>query len=286
VIGLELGSVWNRLGSDVTVIEFMDRVLPGMDLRGRQTVQSHSGKAGHHLPAVLKGHRCGYLRQDAERSPSNLPLAKPQQRPMRPMWCWSRSGARPHTEGLGLESVGVETDERGRVKTDGTYKTNVDGIYAIGDVITGPMLAHKAEDEGIALAEMLAGQSPHINYNTIPNVVYTWPEVASVGKTEEELKEAGIKYKAGKFPFTANGRARAMAATDGFVKFLADAETDEVLGCHIVGAGAGEMIHEVCVLMEYRGAAEDLARICHAHPTLSEAVREAALAVDKRPIHM
>ena len=285
VIGLELGSVWSRLGADVTVIEFMDRVLPGMDLEvGRQfkrilekqgitfqlsskvTAVDSSGKTLKATVEPAAGEAA------AETYEADVVLVS--------------IGRVPHTDGLGLESAGVETDERGRVKTDGHFATNVSGIYAIGDVIAGPMLAHKAEDEGIAVAEMLAGQSPHVNYNTIPNVVYTWPEVASVGKTEEELKEAGIKYKTGKFPFTANGRARAMAATDGFVKFLADAGTDEVLGCHIVGAGAGEMIHEVCVLMEYRGAAEDLARICHAHPTMSEAVREAALAVDKRPIHI
>ena len=197
--------------------------------------------------------------------------------------------ARHHAQAAGRTMAldhRFETAARGRVETDGHFKTSVDGIYAIGDVIAGPMLAHKAEDEGIALAEMLAGQHGHINYNTIPGVVYTHPEVASVGKTEEQLKDAGIAYRAGKFPFTANGRARAMNATEGFVKFLADAKTDEVLGCHIVGTGAGEMIHEVCVLMEFKGASEDLARICHAHPTMSEAVREAALAVDKRPIHM
>jgi dihydrolipoamide dehydrogenase len=285
VIGLELGSVWKRLGADVTVIEFMDRVLPGMDLEvGKQfkRILEKQGIKFQLSSKVTAVDTSGKTLKATVESAAGEAAAETYDADV----VLVSIGRTPHTEGLGLESVGVETDERGRVKTDGHYKTNVDGIYAIGDVITGPMLAHKAEDEGITLAEILAGQSPHINYNTIPNVVYTWPEVASVGKTEEELKEAGIKYKAGKFPFTANGRARAMAATDGFVKFLADADTDEVLGCHIVGAGAGEMIHEVCVLMEYRGAAEDLARICHAHPTLSEAVREAALAVDKRPIHM
>lgn len=195
-------------------------------------------------------------------------------------------GRTPVTAGLGLKEAGVEMDERGRVKTDGHYKTSVGGIYAIGDVIAGPMLAHKAEDEGIALAEILAGQAGHVNYGVIPSVVYTMPEVASVGRSEEELKQAGIAYSVGKFPFTANGRARAMRKTEGMIKILADAKTDRVLGVHMIGAGVGEMIHEAAVLMEFGGSAEDLARTCHAHPTLSEAVREAALAVDKRPIHM
>jgi dihydrolipoamide dehydrogenase len=195
-------------------------------------------------------------------------------------------GRIPYTEGLGLKEAGVELDERGRVKVDGHWQTNVAGIYAIGDVIDGPMLAHKAEDEGVAVAELLVGQAGHVNYDVIPGVVYTEPEIATIGKTEEQLKEAGIKYKAGKFPFTANGRARAMNATDGFVKFLADAETDRVLGVHIVGRGAGEMIHEAAVLMEFGGSSEDLGRTCHAHPTMSEAVREAALATWFKPIHM
>ncbi len=195
-------------------------------------------------------------------------------------------GRQPFTEGLGLKEAGVEMDERGRVKTDAHYKTNVDGIYAIGDVIAGPMLAHKAEDEGVAVAEILVGQAGHVNYGAIPGVVYTNPEVASVGKTEDELKADGIEYKVGKFPFTANGRAKAMLATQGFVKILADKNTDRVLGGHIVGKNAGEMIHEIVVLMEFGGSAEDLARSTHAHPTLSEAVREAALACGIGPIHI
>jgi len=195
-------------------------------------------------------------------------------------------GRVPYTQGLGLEDVGVKLDNRGRVQTDEHFKTNVDGIYAIGDVIAGPMLAHKAEDEGVALAEHLAGLPGHVNYDVIPGVVYTMPEVASVGKTEEELKDAGIEYVVGKFPFTANGRAKAMRKSDGFVKVLADKKTDRVLGVHMIGAAVGEMIHEACVLMEFGGSAEDLARTCHAHPTLSEAVKEAAMAVDKRAIHM
>jgi dihydrolipoamide dehydrogenase len=196
------------------------------------------------------------------------------------------TGRKPYTANLGLEEAGVALDNRGRVEIDGHYKTNVAGIYAIGDVVKGPMLAHKAEDEGVALAEILAGQAGHVNYEVIPSVVYTQPEVASVGKTEEELKAAGVAYKVGKFPFTANGRARAMLATDGFVKILADKETDRVLGGHIVGFGAGEMIHEIAVLMEFGGSSEDLGRTCHAHPTMSEAVKEAALSTFFKPIHM
>jgi len=195
------------------------------------------------------------------------------------------TGRRPFTEGLGLEEVGVAT-EKGRVVIDGRFRTSVPGIYAIGDVVRGPMLAHKAEDEGVACAEIIAGQHGHVNYEVIPGVVYTYPEIAAVGRTEEELKSAGITYKVGKFPFTANGRARANRTTEGFVKVLADAATDRVLGVHIVGAGAGEMIHEAAVLMEFGGSSEDLARTCHAHPTMSEAVKEAALAVEGRAIHM
>jgi dihydrolipoamide dehydrogenase len=196
------------------------------------------------------------------------------------------TGRKPYTEGLGLAEAGVALDERGRIKVDGHLRTNIDGIYAIGDVIAGPMLAHKAEDEGVAVAEMIAGQAGHVNYDVIPSVVYTSPEVASVGKTEEELKAAGIAYKAGKFPFSANGRARAMLKTEGFVKILADQKTDRVLGAHIVGFGAGELIQEASVLMEFGGSSEDLARTCHPHPTMSESVKEAALATFFKPIHI
>jgi len=195
-------------------------------------------------------------------------------------------GRAPYTEGLGLDDAGVETDQKGRIAVDGHYKTSVDGIYAIGDVIHGPMLAHKAEEEGVAVAEILAGQAGHVNYGVIPDVIYTYPEVAKVGKTEEELKGEGVEYRVGKFPFTANGRAKANRQTDGFVKVLADAKTDRVLGVHILGPDAGNMIAEAAVLMEFGGSAEDLARTCHAHPTLAEAVKEAALAVDGRAIHM
>ena len=195
-------------------------------------------------------------------------------------------GRKPYTDGLGLEKAGVETDERGRIKTDSHFKTSVDGIYAIGDVIAGPMLAHKAEDEGMILAELLSGQAGHIDYNLIPGVVYTWPEISAVGKTEEQLKDEGVKYNAGKFPFMANGRARAMGMTDGFVKILADAKTDRVLGVHMIGPNVGELISEAVTVMEFGGSAEDIARTCHAHPTLTEVVKEAALAVDKRPVHI
>ncbi|MCB1479871.1 MAG: dihydrolipoyl dehydrogenase [Rhodobiaceae bacterium] len=284
VIGLELGSVWRRLGAKVTVVEFLDTVLPGMDGEVRKNFKRMLEKQG--FAFKLSSKVTGVEKKGKALKVSVEPAKGGDTETLDADIVLVAIGRKPHTEGLGLDGVGVKLDDRGRVETDGHFKTSVDGIYAIGDVIAGPMLAHKAEDEGIALAEMLAGQHGHINYNTIPGVVYTHPEVASVGKTEEQLKDAGIAYRAGKFPFTANGRARAMNATEGFVKFLADAKTDEVLGCHIVGTGAGEMIHEVCVLMEFKGASEDLARICHAHPTMSEAVREAALAVDKRPIHM
>ena len=284
VIGLELGSVWKRLGSEVLVVEFLDRILPGMDndvARQFQRILKKQGiefKLSSKLTAIdSSGERLSVTIEpaaggDPETTDADVVLVA--------------IGRRPFTEGLGLEAAGVTLDERGRIVTDSHFRTNVEGVYAIGDVIAGPMLAHKAEDEGVAVAEMLAGQAGHVNYDVIPGVVYTMPEVASVGKTEEELKAAGIEYKAGKFPFTANGRARAMNQTDGFVKVLSDKTTDRVLGVHIIGYGAGEMIHEAAVLMEFGGAAEDLARTCHAHPTMSEAVKEAALAVDKRPIHM
>jgi len=283
VIGLEMGSVWKRLGAKVTVIEYLDTILGAMDndaskqfqrvlqkqgfvfkLSSKVTGVKKSGKGAKVTFEPVKG-------GDAETLDADIVLVS--------------TGRRPYTDALGLEALGVEMD-RGKVKTDDHWQTNIKGIYAIGDVIDGPMLAHKAEDEGAAVAEVLAGQAGHVNYNVIPGVVYTQPEVASVGATEEELKAAGKKYKAGKFPFSANGRARAMNQTDGFVKFLADAETDRVLGVHIVGFGAGEMIHECAVLMEFGGASEDLARTCHAHPTMSEAVREAAMATSGKPIHM
>ncbi len=284
VIGLELGSVWRRLGSQVMVVEFLDRILPGMDLEVAKTFQRTLKKQGFEFK--LSSKVTGVTKSRKGLRVTVEPAKGGDEEVMEADVVLVCIGRVPYTEGLGLAEAGVALDERGRVKTDGHFKTNVDGIYAIGDVIEGPMLAHKAEDEGMALAESLAGQSGHVNYDVIPGVVYTAPEVATVGKTEEELKEAGIEYKVGKFPFTANGRAKVNMTTDGFVKVLADAKTDRVLGVHMIGPTVGEIIAEAAVLMEFGGSAEDLARTCHAHPTLTEAVKEAALAVDKRPIHM
>jgi dihydrolipoamide dehydrogenase len=284
VIGLELGSVWHRLGAEVMVVEFLDRILPGMDgeiakqfqrilekqgfvfkLGAKVTAVDTSGKM---LSATVEPAAGGA----AEKFEADVVLV-----------CIGRV---PYTEGLGLKEAGVALDNRGRVQIDPHFATTVKGIYAIGDVVAGPMLAHKAEDEGVAIAEIIAGQAGHVNYDVIPGVVYTTPEVSSVGKTEEELKQAGIAYTVGKFPFTANGRSKVNQTTEGFVKILADTRTDRVLGVHIIGREAGEMIHEACVLMEFGGSAEDLARTCHAHPTRSEAIKEAALAVGKRAVHM
>ncbi len=283
VIGLELGSVWGRLGAEVTVVEFMDKILGPMDADVSKNFQRMLKKQG--MEFKLSSKVTGVTKKGKGLEVTVEPAKGGDAQTIEADIVLVAIGRKPYTEGLGLADAGVELDERGRVKTDGHYKTNVDGIYAIGDVIVGPMLAHKAEDEGVALAEMLAGQKPHVNYDIIPGVVYTQPEVASVGKTEEELKAAGVNYKSGKFPFMANGRARAMNQTDGFAKVLADAETDQVLGVHIVGFGAGEMIHEAAVLMEFGGSYEDLGRTCHAHPTMSEAVKEAALATFAKPIH-
>ena len=283
VIGLELGSVWRRLGSEVIVVEFLDHVLTGVDGEVAKFMQRTLERQGFafHLGHTLTKVETAGTGVKATIEPSAGGEAKTIDADV----VLVAVGRRPFTEGLGLEAVGVKTD-RGQVVVDGHYAANVPGIYAIGDVIRGPMLAHKAEDEGVAVAELLAGQAGHVNYGVIPNVVYTSPEVASVGKSEEELKAEGVAYAVGRFPFTANGRARAMRHTDGFVKILADAATDRVLGGHIVGFGAGEMIHEIAVLMEFGGSSEDLARTCHAHPTMSEAVKEAALAVAKRAIHI
>ncbi|MCX8253887.1 Dihydrolipoyl dehydrogenase [Beijerinckiaceae bacterium RH AL1] len=283
VIGLELGSVWKRLGAEVEVVEFLDRILPGMDLEVAKQFQRILEKQG--LVFNLSTKVAGVEAAKGGAKVKVEPREGGEARTIDADVVLVAIGRRPNTEGLGLEAVGVAMD-RGRVTIDDHFATNVPGIYAIGDVVRGPMLAHKAEDEGIALAEILAGQHGHVNYGVIPGVVYTSPEVAAVGRTEEELKEAGIAYKVGKFPFTANGRARAMRHTDGFVKVLADAETDRVLGVHIIGLGAGDLIAEASVLMEFGGSSEDLARTCHAHPTLTEAVKEAALAVEKRAIHM
>ncbi|WP_018183067.1 dihydrolipoyl dehydrogenase [Kaistia granuli] len=284
VIGLELGSVWRRLGAEVVVVEFLDRILPGMDGEVAKQFQRMLEKQGFafKLGTKVTGVDTSGKTLKATIEPAKGGAAETIEADV----VLVAIGRRPFTGGLGLETVGVELDERKRVKVDGHYQTNVPGIYAIGDVIAGPMLAHKAEDEGVAVAEILAGQAGHVNYDAIPGVVYTGPEVATVGKTEEELKAAGIAYKVGKFPFSANGRARAMLATDGFVKILSDATTDRLLGAHIVGKGAGEMIHEAVVLMEFAGSAEDLARSTHAHPTMSESIKEAALAAWFKPIHM
>jgi dihydrolipoamide dehydrogenase len=265
-------------------VEFMDQILPGMDGEIRKEANKIFKKQGMTIKTATKvtSAKTGKNGVDLTLEPA----AGGEEEKLSTDVVLVAVGRKAYTEGLGLESVGVETDDRGRVKTDSHFKTNVDGIYAIGDVIAGPMLAHKAEDEGVVLAEMLDGQSGHIDYNLIPGVVYTWPEVANIGKTEEQLKEEGVEYRTGKFPFMANGRARAMNATEGFVKILADKKTDRVLGCHIIGPEAGTLIAEVGLGMEFGTTAEDIARTCHAHPTLEEVVKEAALAVDNRPIHI
>ena len=284
VIGLELGSVWRRLGSDVVVVEFLDRILPGMDLDVGRSFQRLLQKQGmtFKLSSKVTAVDTSGKRLKATIEPAAGGAAETLEADV----ALVAVGRVPYTEGLGLEAVGVAKDNRGRILVDPHFQTNVAGIFAIGDVIPGPMLAHKAEDEGVAVAEIIAGQAGHVNYDVIPNVVYTFPEVASVGKTEEELKDAGVSYNVGKFPFTANGRAKVNMQTDGFVKILADAKTDRVLGVHIVGADAGNMIAEAAIAMELGASAEDIARTCHAHPTLPEAVKEAAMAVDKRAIHM
>ncbi|MEQ5775660.1 MULTISPECIES: dihydrolipoyl dehydrogenase [unclassified Thalassospira] len=284
VIGLELGSVWRRLGSEVTVIEYLDRILPGMDgelAKQTQRIFAKQGldfKLGHKVTGAKTAKGGVKLTVepskggDAEEVKADVVLVA--------------IGRRPFVTGLGLDNAGVELDDRGRVKTDEHFQTNVQGIFAIGDAIVGPMLAHKAEEDGVALAEMLAGEEGHVDYGKVPGVVYTWPEVAAVGKTEEQLKDEGVDYSVGKFPFTANGRAKAMESTEGFVKILEDKKTHRVVGCHIVGPAAGDLIAEVVLAMEYGASAEDIARTCHAHPALGEAVKEAALAADDRAIHM
>lgn len=283
VIGLEIGSVWSRLGAKVTVVEYLDRILPGMDGEVAKQFQRILEKQGF---TFMLGSKVTKVETAAGGATVTVePSAGGEAKTLSAEIVLVAIGRRPNTDGLGLDKAGIAT-EKGRVVIDDHFKTNVAGVYAIGDVVRGPMLAHKAEDEGVAVAEIIAGKHGHVNYDAIPGVVYTGPEVASVGKTEEELKAAGVEYKVGKFPFTANGRARAMRQTDGFVKFLADAKTDRVLGCHIIGPRAGDLIAEVTVLMEFGGSSEDLARTCHAHPTLAEAVKEAAMAVEKRQIHM
>jgi dihydrolipoamide dehydrogenase len=284
VIGLELGSVWRRLGAEVTVVEFLDRILPGIDAEVARQVQRILTKQG--MVFRLSSKVAAVDAKGKALRVSVEPTAGGTAEAIDADAVLIAIGRRPYTEGLGLEAVGVKRDDRGRVAVDQHFQTNVAGIVAIGDAIAGPMLAHKAEDEGIAVAEIAAGQAGHVNYDVIPNVVYTTPEIASVGKSEEDLKQAGVEYRVGKFPLSANGRARGMGARDGFVKVLADAASDRVLGAHIVGPFAGELIAEIAVLMEFAGAAEDLARVCHAHPTLSEAVREAGFAAWTKPIHI
>jgi dihydrolipoamide dehydrogenase len=284
IIGLELGSVWRRLGAEVTVVEFLDRILPGLDLEVARQFQRILQRQG--MTFKLASKVAGVDSSGNSLKVSVEPAAGGTPETIEADVVLVAIGRVPYTEGLGLDGVGVAKDNRGRVVVDQHFRTNVAGIYAIGDVIAGPMLAHKAEDEGIAAAELIAGQAGHVNYDVIPNVVYTFPEIASVGKSEEELKDAGVAYKVGKFPFTANARAKVNLTTDGFVKILADAKTDRVLGIHILGPDAGNMIAEPAMAMEFGASSEDVARTCHAHPTLSEAVKEAALAVDKRAIHM
>lgn len=282
VIGLELGSVYARLGAEVTVLEYLDQITPGMDLEICKTFQRTLKKQG--LKFVL-----GAAVQSAERTAKGAKVTyklkkNDSEASLEADIVLVATGRRPYLDGLGLETAGVSLTERGQIATN-DRKTSVEGIWAIGDATPGPMLAHKAEDEGMAVAEAIAGQHGHVNYGVIPGVIYTSPEVASVGRTEEQLKSDGQAYKVGKFNFMANGRAKASQAGEGFVKLLADAETDRILGCHVVGPAAGELIHEVCVAMEFGASAEDLARTCHAHPTYSEAMREAALACGDGAIH-
>ncbi len=281
-IGLEMGSVWSRLGSEVQVVEFLDHITPGMDKEISSEFMKILKKQGikfnmQNKVETIKKNKSGVTVStvDKEGNKNNLDCDV----------VLISVGRKANTEGLNLETVGVKLDDKKRIKTDKSFKTNLENIYAIGDVISGPMLAHKAEDEGIAVAENIAGQSGHVNYDTIPGVVYTTPEVAAIGKTEEQLKDSKMKYKVGKFSFMANSRAKAIDDAEGFVKILADEKTDKVLGAHIIGPHAGELIAEIGVAMEFGASSEDIARTCHAHPTFSEAVKEAALSVDKRAIH-
>jgi dihydrolipoamide dehydrogenase len=283
IIGLELGSVWRRLGAEVTIVEFLDHILPGIDREIANQFHRMLQKQG--LAFKLSSKVTAVDASGKTLKVKVEPAAGGAAETIEADIVLVAIGRVPYTEGLGLEGAGVKQDNRGRVIVDQHFRTNVAGIYAIGDVIAGPMLAHKAEEEGVAVAELLAGQVGHVNYDVIPNVVYTYPEIASVGKTEEELKTAGIVYNVGKFPFTANARAKVNLTPEGFVKILADAKTDRVLGVHILGPDAGNMIGEAAIAMEFGASSEDIARTCHAHPTLSEAVKEAALAVAKRAIN-
>jgi len=284
VIGLELGSVWGRLGAQVTVIEFLDRITPGMDTEISKQFQRVLTKQG--FVFKLSSKVTGAVKGKAGVKLTVEPAAGGTADTIDADVVLVAVGRKPYTDGLGLDKAGVNLDAKGRVAVDKNFRTNVANIYAVGDVIAGPMLAHKAEDEGVAVAEIIAGQHGHMNYDAIPSVVYTSPEIASVGKTEEELKAAGVDYKVGKFPFSANSRAKANRDTDGFVKILSDAKTDRLLGCHIIGPDAGTLIAEAVLAIEFGASAEDLARTCHAHPTLSEAVRDAALAASVGAIRM
>jgi dihydrolipoamide dehydrogenase len=284
IIGLELGSVWRRLGAEVVIVEFLDHILPGIDSEVARQFHRMLQKQG--IGFKLASKVTGIDTSGKALKVKVEPAAGGAAETIEADSVLVAIGRVPFTDGLGLDAAGVKRDNRGRVIVDPHLRTNIAGIYAIGDVIAGPMLAHKAEEEGVAAAEIIAGQAGHVNYDVIPNVVYTYPEIASVGKTEEELKQAGIAYQVGKFPFTANSRARALLMTDGFVKILADAKTDRVLGVHLICADAGNMIAEAVIAMEFGASAEDIARTCHAHPTLPEAVKEAAMAVAKRAIHM
>ena len=283
-IGLELGSVWLRLGTKVTVVEFLDRLVASMDNEVGKTFERILGKQG--MQFRLKTKVTGAENTGAGVRLTVEPADGGEPETLDADVVLIAIGRRPYYEGLGLEEAGVALDDRKRIKIDAHYATNVPGIYAIGDIVAGPMLAHKAEEEGVAVAEILAGQAGHVNYNVIPGVVYTWPEVASIGATEEMLKAEGRAYNVGKFPFTANGRARAMGSTDGFVKILADKASDEILGAHIIGPDAGTLIAEIATAMEFGASSEDVARTCHAHPSLNEAVKEAALAVEGRALHI
>jgi dihydrolipoamide dehydrogenase len=283
-IGLEMASVWNRLGAQVTVVEYLDKIVPAMDAELAKMFQKTLTKQGINFALGEKVLSATYEKNQVALEIENV-LAKTQQKIIADIVLVA-VGRKPHTDNLGLDEIGVFLDERGRIKVDAHFQTNIANIYAIGDVIAGPMLAHKAEEEGVAVVEIINKQKPHINYNTIPSVIYTHPEVASVGKTEEELKAQAVDYKVGKFPFLANSRARAAGESDGMVKILANAQTDEILGVHIMAPQAGTMIAEAVVAMEYAASSEDIARICHAHPTLNEAIKEAALAVSARAIHI
>ena len=281
-IGLEMGSVWSRLGSEVHVVEFLDHITPGMDKEISKEFMKILQKQGINFHLQTKVNSIKKNNKRAVVSTTNRDGKKIN------FECnvvLVSVGRKPNTKNLNLDAIGIALDDKKRVKVDKNFQTNVKNIYAIGDVIEGPMLAHKAEEEGIAIAELIAGQSGHVNYNIIPGVVYTSPEVASIGKTEEQLKDLNQKYKVGKFPFMANSRAKAINETDGFVKILAEEKTDKVLGVHIIGSHAGEMIAQIAIAMEFGASSEDIARTCHAHPTFSEAIKEAALSVDKRPIH-